>query len=567
LKIPIGSPSFVCLGLSVSALCLSVIQPPCPGYGLAWIAWVPFVVACVTARSLKVLLPTSFVISSAYWLINMHWIGPITPPGWIALCLYLALGWPVTAFILRFCFLRKVPLLLACPIILVGAEVLQGVPISPFHWRFLAHSQFQQLPLIQIADIFGAGGVSFLIAMVNGLIVHAILTLGLKIRSAKGLILGCLVTALALLSTVMYGFQQIQQYEETAITGPMVASVQSNVPQSAKDSLMESNVIMTELLTMSKKAALHNPVLIAWPETMVQAIINQDVIPYLSNQENSKVFDKAIRAFSKETKSHLLVGAYAGSLSRSKKGELALNTHNSAMLYYNDGSQALNRYDKIRLILFGEYMPFKYACPWLHDLLMKCTPYEYDYSMTRGKDHTIFSINDASNTYRFATLICYEDTVPNLVRQFVLSPKHQKQVEWLVNISNDGWFAQIKDNQVQSSSELIQHVTAGTFRAIENRISILRSVNTGISCLIDPCGKLQQGYAHASEDFPTQVKDRQGMAGWFADKMPIYEKVSLFSRYGPWLDHVCAWIYGLTGLIALFEMVKTRYAYHKTTKT
>jgi apolipoprotein N-acyltransferase len=498
----------------------------------------------------------------------MHWIGPITPPGWIALCLYLALGWPITAFILRFCFLKKVPLLVACPIILVGAEVLQGVPISPFHWRFLAHSQFQQLPLIQIADIFGAGGVSFLIAMVNGLIVQGILALGLKKRSTKGLILGCLITALALISTVMYGFQQIQKYEEAVTTGPLVASVQSNVPQSVKDSLMKSDTIVENLLAMSEQAALHNPVLIAWPETMVQAIINQDVIPYLANKDNSQAFDTAIKSFAKEANTHLLVGTYGGSLSHSEKGKLSLNTHNSAMLYYNDGSQALNRYDKIHLILFGEYMPFKQACPWLYDLLMKCTPYAYDYSMTRGKDHTIFSINDASNTntYRFATLICYEDTVPNLVRKFVFSPEHQKQVEWLVNISNDGWFAQIKDNQVQSSSELIQHVTAGTFRAIENRVSILRSVNTGISCLIDPCGKLKQGYANASPDFPTQVKDRQGVAGWFVDKMPIYEKVSLFSRYGPWLDHVCAWIYGLTGSIALFEMVKHRYAYRKMAK-
>src|SRR5665811_1931947 len=118
--------------------------------------------------------------------------------------------------------------------------------------------------------------------------------------------------------------------------------------------------------------------------------------------------------------------------------------------------------------------------------------------MTPGTDYTLFSVNDASNTntYRFAPLICYEDTVPDLVRQFVLSPEHHKQVEWLVNISNDGWFARIEGDHVQSTSELIQHVTAGTFRAIENRVGILRSVNTGISCLIDPCGRLQQGYAH-----------------------------------------------------------------------
>ncbi len=554
----------MCLGVGLSAFLLSVIQPPCHWHGLAWIAWVPFVLGCTTARSCKVLFSASFVISASYWLINLHWIGPITPPGWIALCLYLALGWPVTAFVLRFCVQKKVPLFVACPIILVGAEALQGTPVSPFHWRFLAHSQFQQLSLIQIADVLGAGGVSFLIAMVNGVVAHGLVCLGLKKGLTKGLIASAGVTVLALIGTLMYGHQQIRAYDKAVITGPLVAAVQSNVPQSVKDSLVKSDVIFDDLLSLSQEAAEHGPILIAWPETMVQAILNETIIPHLTHRDG-EAFNDALKIQAKETSVHLLIGAPGGSFSRDTQGDLSLNQHNSAFMYNNNGVQAMTRYDKINLVLFGEHMPFQQSWPWLYDLLMKCTPYDFDYSMTPGQDYTLFNISDTSNTntYQFATVICYEDTDPDLVRQFVLSPEHHKQIDWLVNISNDGWFARIKDGQVQSSSELIQHVTAGTFRAIENRLSILRSVNTGISCLIDPCGRLRQGYAHGSPDFPKQVKDRQGMAGWFADKMPIYEKVSLFSRTGPWLDRLCAWIYGLTGLIAVLGVVKQRHAKNK----
>lgn len=560
LKIRVGSTSFVCLGVGLSVFCLTVIQPPCHWYGLAWIAWVPFILACATARSFKTLMVTSLVFSAAYWLINLHWIGPITPPGWIALGLYLALGWPITALILRFCVQRKIALWVACPIVLVGAEALQGIPVGPFYWRFLAHSQYQQLTLIQIADIVGASGVSFLIAMVNGVAAQGLLSVGLKKAPTRGLIPGGLVTAAALAGTLIYGHQQIRAYDEAVVAGPLVASIQSSVPQSIKGSQTESDVIFDDLLALSQEAAQHNPELIVWPETMVQAILNQEVIPYLANQENSRTFDAALENHAKDAGANLLVGTYGGSLDHDAERELSLSTSNSALMYDHNGVQAKARYDKIKLVLFGEYMPFKYSCPWLFDLLMKCTPYDFDYSMTPGQTHTVFSMDDATrtNTYRFATLICYEDTLPGLVRQFVLSPEHHKQVDWLVNISNDGWFARIKDDQIQSTSELIQHVAAGTFRAIENRLSVLRSVNTGISCLIEPSGRLRQGYAHASANFPERVEDRQGMAGWFTDKMPIYQKVSLFSRTGPWLDRLCAWCYGLTGLIAAIGVIRKR---------
>ena len=94
--------------------------------------------------------------------------------GGIITCLYTALLWPVLAICLRFCRTKKIPLFLAAGVLIVGIERMQGLFLGGFFWRFLAHSQYENTTIIQIADIFGAGGVSFLIATVNGLIAELI---------------------------------------------------------------------------------------------------------------------------------------------------------------------------------------------------------------------------------------------------------------------------------------------------------------------------------------------------------------------------------------------------------
>ncbi len=115
----------------------------------------------------------------------------------------------------------------------------------------------------------------------------------------------------------------------------------------------------------------------------------------------------------------------------------------------------------------------------------------------------------------------------------------QKRVDWLVNISNDGWFVRFKNAKVYPSAEQPQHAAVCAFRAVENRLPVVRSVNTGISCLIDSLGRIRDGYIAASSDFPAKAMERTGMAGWFVDKMPIDSRVTFFSKYGQWLDFSC----------------------------
>ncbi len=159
---------------------LTVIQPPIGWAFLAWVSCVPFILACSPHANPRRLVKITYVISLCYWLGNLYWVWPVTIVGWAAFCLYTAFLWPILALCIRYCRIKKFPLFLAAPILIVAIEQMQGLFLGGFFWRFLAHSQYQNIALIQIADIFGAGGVSFLIAMFNGLLAELILDVGLS---------------------------------------------------------------------------------------------------------------------------------------------------------------------------------------------------------------------------------------------------------------------------------------------------------------------------------------------------------------------------------------------------
>ena len=135
-------------------------------------------------------------------------------------------------------------------------------------------------------------------------------------------------------------------------------------------------------------------------------------------------------------------------------------------------------------------------------------------------------------------MICYEDAVPAIARRFAIDKRGEKRLDWLVNISNDGWFVRFKDGKVLPSTELGQHAAICVFRAVENRLAVLRSVNTGISCLIDTLGHIHNGFLAGT--LPHQAMARTGCAGWLVDKVPIDKRTTFFSKYGQWLDFCCA---------------------------
>ena len=559
----------LCLPFAASAVMLTVIQPPVSWAPLAWVALVPFILACSPSVKPVPLAVAAYLISLCYWLGNLYWIAPVTVPGWLAFCLYTALLWPILAICLRYCRIKKIPLFIAVPVLFVGAERLQGLFLGGFFWRFLAHSQYANTTLIQIADIFGAAGLSFLIAMVNGLIAELMLDTRCSMLSTghltadarywrsifkiSNLIKTALVCA-ALVATIVYGRWRISEADRFIEAGPLVASLQSNVPQSVKRAGEASEMIFAGLMQKSKAAAEAGAELIVWPETMVQAPLNKGFLVYIDESSQAKLFDRALSEHSKNN-TYVLVGANAATVELQDMDYVVTEKYNSAFLYRPDGQQDQKRYDKIHLVLFGEVLPFRKSCPLLFNLLMKFNPLGYDHSLDAGREYTVFEMScgrtEEIRLYRFGVMICYEDTVPAIARRFALDKDGRKRLDWLVNISNDGWFVRFKNGKVHPSTELAQHTAVCVFRAVENRLAVLRSVNTGISCLIDTLGRVKNGFLEGT--LPSRAMERAGCEGWLLDTVPIDKRTTFFSRNGQWLDFCCAFCFVLLIIVPLLE--------------
>jgi apolipoprotein N-acyltransferase len=525
---------------AATAVMLTLAQEPIGWWPLAWVAYVPFILVCLFETKPSKLYLTAFIVSTFYWLGNVYWIGFVTAVGYIALCLYTALLWPLLALTLRWSYSKKIPLFISVPILVVGIEQMQGLFLGGFYWNYLAHSQHTNTILIQIADIFGASGVSFLVAMANGLIAEIFIirySHQLRLPQSFSIAFRLVLFHAVLFAAIIYGHWRINQSAQFVTQGPLIGAVQTNVPISVKKSFAAEEQIFDELLAQSDQCIAGGAKLAVWPETMVQAILNGQILRQLADDHSYKLFDKEICEHAKKG-AYILAGAYDGSLGYNAGNIRLAQKFNSAFLYKPDGSQAPQKYSKIFLVPFGEMLPFS-NIPFIHKFFLTMSPYDFDYTIDPGTEYTVFEMQppDTNNNYRFSVMICYEDAVPAMARKFAMDEQGKKQIDWLVNISNDGWFVRFENDKVLPATELSQHAAICAFRAVENRLAVLRSVNTGISCMIDTLGQIRDGYT--AGNLPQKAFDRQGIKGWFADKVPIDARTTFFSKHGQWLDSVC----------------------------
>jgi apolipoprotein N-acyltransferase len=546
---------FCIAGFISSAILLTFIQPPVGLSFFAWIAFVPFVIGCLITEKVWPTVLAAYIVSLLYWLGNLYWLEPITFLGWFLFCIYIAVYWPILAVCLRYCAQRRVSLWFALPILIVGAETFQGLIFRGFGWRYLGHSQYGNITILQIADIFGAAGVSFLVAMVNGMVADVIINLKNMRFFRPANLIGIFITILAVSAAVLYGRYRINQTADFLQAGPKIGVVQSNVPVEAGKEFEPVEQTFLNMLIDSRDCLKSQPQLIIWPETMVEAVLDDSYLKLVSGDDTAKIFHNALLRHSSEG-IYLLVGAFAGDAEVINDKIKLKTSYNSAFLYEPNQAGRRQHYNKVHLVPFGEYIPFKKELAFLGRCLMKLTPYDYDYTLNAGNEYTVFKIKGTDRTYRFGVMICYEDTVPKIARKLTLDENKNKQIDWLVNISNDGWFVRQKEGKIRPTVELQQHTAICVFRAVENRAAVIRSVNTGISCYIDSLGRIHNDYLAGT--IAKEAFARAGQRGYFLDQVLIDKRVTFFSQFGQPLEICCAVCFIFTTFVSIYKLIESR---------
>jgi apolipoprotein N-acyltransferase len=513
--------------------------PPLDCAFFAWVALTPWLVMTGLSSSRQAWL-WSLAAGYALFIALLHWLRYVGPEGWVALALYCALYWPAATLLLGRLKRRGLPFALTAPVTFAAFEFIRGNFLTGFPFFFLAHTQYRFLPITQIADITGVYGITFLIAMVNGCLADLILECGVRSAecgapSANGgtgsrrwVLVCCAVAASLVAAALGYGWNRMRVLQPE--TGPKLALVQGNVPQSLKDtpSLPDEISMLQRHVELSRAAIGRHVALVIWPETIFPAPMNvaydEEFIARLAAQSDEGKRESAdyltrcrkeLIGAARAVDTYMLVGSTA--LTREPEGRC-----NSAYLITPQGRIA-GRYDKIHLVIFGEYTPLTDVLPFLRIF----RPEVMGPDLTPGNVRRLFDLPAPRGETKFGVTICYEDSVADLFSKFVADG-----AQFMVNITNDGWFL--------NSTELDEHLAVCTFRAVENRVPIARCANTGISALIAPDGRITQRIVLPDGRY-------REVEGMLVGNLSMTKLKSFYTAHGDLFAWAC--VAGLAGLI------------------
>ncbi len=534
------------LGL-LSAMITALSYPRYGFWPMIFFALWPVGYLAVVSRRLWRLGWTVLVVQVAWWLVMIYWLVPVTVGGYIALSILMGVYSTLGLMMLNRCHYRwpAIPAMCTLPAAWVCVELVRANwPEGGFAWFALAHALVDIRPghepsrLLQVADLFGVQAVTFLIAMSAGLLIDIstcigraqldrvgkkVIRTGVSIRT---LVAELGIYLLVIMAAWLYGQHRIGQSRDTTSHGPYVCSVQTNVPQDNRNYPELEQLIRdwNRLLDITELAAQSSPrpELIIWPETATPPVpLNPAAIQsYLGDEDPHRrlltVYHEQIRDLTVRFRINLVVGATA----HTDQGR-----YNSAYLYHAGGIQDPLRYDKIHLVPFGEYTPWIDTLPGLKALFFKyISPYDFDYTLTPGEGLTVFESyyrpagSSGRQVVRFTTPICYEDVDTSLCRRMVYGPGGKKRVDMLVNLTNSAWYS--------GYDQRPQHLQIAACRAVENRVPVVRSVNTGISGIINSLGAIV-----------TQVEvdgNNQFIEGFVTERVELDNRTTLYGRQGRW---------------------------------
>jgi apolipoprotein N-acyltransferase len=513
--------------------------PPFDVWPLGMLAIVPYLLALRGARSTAGAMGLSLWTGALFWAVSLYWLTWITLVGYVPLVVYLTLYWLAAGLILRPAMRRGLPAWLAVPVVWVALEYVRAYVISGFPWFYLGHTQYTRPWLIQVADLSGVYGVSFFVALFNGLVVD-VLTRRLgesRQRPTKPAVLAGLATAGVLtVGLIAYGQYRLGQWPTVVQPGPRVGVVQHAFPVSLFEPGAPEDVVLSQHIEQSHSFAAGEIDLLLWPETVLPKGLNPEMLAIEPDalggadlrslvhrfagpgvwelDDDRRVrgilrllldggelasgtrltgledYAAAVASVTRRLECPLLAGGSAVHRNDRPIGPRDAYVVRNSALWFDQSPIASGEYAKMHLVPFSEYVPFKYGWTSLHRALRWFVPPVME-QLDPGRQPGAFELTAAGRTFQIVSPICYEGTFARVCRDLVMTAGRKRPNCILANLSNDGWFVRrVAGGAHRGSTEHRQHLAQYCFRAVELRVPVVRAVNTGISGSIDSSGRI-----------------------------------------------------------------------------
>ncbi|MGO8837900.1 MAG: apolipoprotein N-acyltransferase [Limisphaerales bacterium] len=524
-----------------AGLLLTVAFPKTGIAGCAWIA-PAILIAAAHGKSGGDAFRVGYVAGLAHFLSSLSWLLliPVTGfpvLGWVALSIYLALYPAVWTWLVSECGMRNAEcgkdswsgrLLwsLSGAAVWVALEMVRARLFSGFPWNPLGASQFQLIPLIQIASVTSVYGVSFLVVWLSLSLFSAVRMIFRRPASRFAWQAETLLPLAVVAILFAVGFARMKGPDPSNAT-LRVTLVQPNIPQALIWDRNANANRFRQLLALSETALTNQTDLLIWPESAVPEF-EFDIANY-------SAITNLVRAH------HLwLIFNAEDYVWRSGTGTNSdYDAFNAAFLFNPEGRCAAI-YHKQDLVIFGEYIPLVRWLPfikWFTPITgsfasgTNAVPFEMDGWGKRPRepfgDTNVISIGGSPRPkVKTSTLICFEDVFPQLAREYV-----QDDTDFLVNLTNDGWFGE--------GAAQWQQTAAAVFRAVENGVPLVRCSNNGLTCWADATGRLREIFKD-----PTGSVYGQG-AMTVEIPVGVKREATFYNRHGDWFGWACVGVMGL----------------------
>ena len=535
----------------LAGLLLAAAFPKIGVAGFAWVAPGLMLAAALGKRGwesfrIGYIAGLAYYLAALYWLllIPYRWhsipLGPAA--GWLSLSAFVALypatwvwllsearaakaeeegtaAWlPRAGGVMSRSWARRTVWAISGAALWVALEMVIARLFTGFPWNQLGASQYQLTPLIQIASVTGVYGVSFLVVWVSLSLLSAGLMVVLR-PTARSIWMGEIFLPVVVVALVFnYGFRQLTNEPPTRRT-LRVTLIQPSIPQTLIWDTSRDKDRFRELIQISERALSNRTDLLIWPEAAVPSFARWDTNIYT-----------AITNLVRQHRVWLVLGSDdIARVPQTAQGE-GYEYYNASFLVNPDGD-FVERYRKRKLVIFGEYIPLVRWLPFVKWF----TPIEGGF--TPGIRAIPFYPRNPD--VKTAVLICYEDIFPHVAREYA-----DDDTDFLINITNDGWFGE--------SAAPWQHAASALFRAVENGLPLIRCANTGLTGWVDSRGRLREVF-----------RDDRGTiygAGFLSVDIPLLgvgEKrtPTFYHEHGDWFGWGCV---GISGVMLARRLLGSR---------